>query len=76
MSPTQVIVELDPDVVVAYNKAPAEEKRKMRSLLSLWLRAAAASSPTSLPTLMDELSDRARTRGMTKDKLESMLGEQ
>jgi hypothetical protein len=75
MSIEKISLELDADVAMAYNRAPAEEKKKIRSLLSMWLRETAAASPKTLPTIMDELSDRARKRGLTPSKLESLLRE-
>ena len=75
MSIAKISLELDADVAMAYSRAPAEEQKKIRSLLSMWLRETAAASPKTLPTIMDELSERARQRGLTAAVLESLLRE-
>ena len=45
---------------------------KLRLLLSLWLREFAVS-PRPLKVIMDEISEKARSRGLTPEILESLL---
>jgi hypothetical protein len=71
--PTESItVEIDADLAQAYREAPESDQSKLNLLLNLWLRDVLDRS-TSLPTLMDELSDSAERRGLTADKLSDML---
>jgi len=68
-----ITIQLDPDTARAYEAAPADDKRKMQVLLSLWLRDLATSEPLSLKEIMSELSRKARDRGLTSEALDSLL---
>jgi hypothetical protein len=68
-----ITIPLDPEAARAYEAAPADDKRKMQVLLSLWLRDLATSEPSSLKEVMDDLSRKARDRGLTPEALESLL---
>lgn len=72
MSIAKVTIPLDADTAQIYTNAPAEEQKKLRLLLSLWLREFAAS-PTPLRALMDQISEKAQARGLTPEILESLL---
>lgn len=72
MSIAEVIIPLDADTARIYTSAPAEEQKKLRLLLSFWLREFVAS-PTPLSVLMDEISEKAQARGLTPEILESLL---
>ena len=72
MAVTTVNIQLDDDAAQIYTAASAEDKDKLRTLLSFWLRE--FDTPTiPLSTLMDEISDKAQARGLTPDILESLL---
>jgi len=73
MTTVPVTLQLDAEAVKAYAAAPAEDQKKMQLLLSLWLRELAAIPAISLPTLMDDISDKAQARGLTPEMLESLL---
>jgi hypothetical protein len=73
MATTRISVSLDPEVAQVYRAASLDKKKKIRSLLRLWLREATVSPGRPLPLLMDEISDKARERGMTPQILESLL---
>jgi hypothetical protein len=73
MAPETITIPLDPDTAKAYNSAPADEKRKMQALLSLWLRNLATAEPSTRSEIMDEISRKARARGLTPEILESLL---
>jgi hypothetical protein len=45
----------------------------MQALLSLWLRNLAAAEPSTRSEIMDEISRKARARGLTPEILESLL---
>jgi hypothetical protein len=65
-------VQVDAEAARIYQQASKEEKQKMQVLLSLWLREFGKPSK-SLNVLMNEISDKARARGMTPEVLEALL---
>jgi len=67
-------VQVDAEAARIYQQASKEEKQKMQVLLSLWLREFGKPSK-SLNALMDEISDKARARGMTPEVLEALLND-
>jgi hypothetical protein len=67
-----IVLEVDADLAQAYQAAPIDDQSKLSLLLNLWLRELFARS-TSLAALMDEMSDKAETRGLTAGKLEDLL---
>jgi hypothetical protein len=67
-----VSIPLDTDTAKIYEKAPQEDKKKIQILLSLWLREFDKPS-ISLDDLMDQVSRKARRRGLTPDILKSIL---
>jgi hypothetical protein len=71
-SPT-ITIPLDPETARAYNSAPAEEKRKIQALLSLWLRELAAGEYPSLQQTLDEVGRKAKARGLTPEMLDFLL---
>ena len=73
MTTATITLELNAEAVSAYNTASAEEQKKMRLLLSLWLKELAVSPTISLSALMDDISDKAEARGLTPAILESIL---
>jgi hypothetical protein len=73
MATAPLTLELNVEVVRAYNTASEEEQKKMRLLLSLWLKEFATSPAISLQALMDDISDKAQARGLTPAILESIL---
>lgn len=73
MATHTVTIPLDPEAAKAYEAAPADDKKKMQVLLGLWLRDLATSEPSSLKEIMDDLSRKARERGLTPEALDSLL---
>ena len=67
-----VNISLDKETAKIYQKAPLADKKKMQLLLSLWLREFEKPSVT-LEKLMDNVSRKARERGLTSETLESIL---
>jgi len=67
-----VNISLDEETAKIYQKAPLADKKKMQLLLSLWLREFEKPS-VSLEKLMDNVSRKARQRGLTSELLESIL---
>ena len=76
MTTATITLELNADAVSAYNTASAEAQKKMRLLLSLWLKELAVSPSISLSALMDDISDKAEARGLTPAILESILNDE
>ncbi len=73
MADASIRIPLDPQTARAYNAAPAEEKRKIQALLSLWLRELAAGEYPSLQQVLDEVGRKAKARGLTQEILDSLL---
>jgi hypothetical protein len=68
-----ITIPLDPEAAKIYKAAPAEDKKKMQALLSLWLRDLATAEPSTLRETMNDLSRKAQARGLTPEILESLL---
>jgi hypothetical protein len=67
-----VTVSVDNETAKIYKQASAADKKKMQLLLSLWLREFEKPS-VSLEKLMENVSRKARERGLTSEILESIL---
>jgi len=72
MTIANITIPLDAQTAQIYTRASSEDKRKLRVLLSLWLREFAIS-PRPLQVIMDEISEKAQARGLTPEILESLL---
>jgi hypothetical protein len=72
MAVATITIPLDEDVVQKYIAASSEDQKKLQMLLSFWLREFMLS-PTPLPVLMDDISEKARVRGLTPEILETLL---
>lgn len=66
-------IPLDPQTAQAYGAARDEDKRKIRALLSLWVRELAAGELPSLQDVLDEAGRKAQARGLTQETLDSLL---
>lgn len=75
MSATTITIQVDADAAKAYAEVSSEVQRKMRLLLSLRLRDLTTPGRRSLQDLMDEISEKAKARGLTPSLLESLLRE-
>ena len=71
---TIVEIPLDTESARIYQKASAEKKKKLQILLSLWLREFDKPSK-SLDAIMDEMSRKAKERGLTPEILNSILND-
>ena len=72
VNPT-ITIPLDPQTAQAYDSAAPEEKRKIQALLSLWLRELATGEYPSLQQVLDEAGRKAKARGLTPERLDSLL---
>lgn len=75
MKTDRITIQVNAEVAEAYRSASEEERRKIDSLLNLKLRSATRSQ-VSLQTYMDEVSRRAKERGLTPEILESLLNDE
>ena len=72
MATATISMQLDPEAATIFEGAPPEDKSKLCALWSVLLREYRAS-PEPLGKLMDEIGEKARKRGLTPDRLESIL---
>jgi hypothetical protein len=72
MTFSTITIPLDSDAAQIYSDASLDDQKKMRLLLSLWLRGFAGSSE-SLLTVMDRIAGQAQERGLTPEIMESLL---
>ena len=73
MASEKITIPLDPEIARAYDAAPGEDKKKMQALLSLWLRDLVSAESATLREIMDDVSRKARARGLTPQLLDSLL---
>jgi len=72
MTTATINMKLDADTASIFTKAPVEDRNKLCVLWSVLLREYKAA-PMPLSKLMDQVGARAKARGFTTDKLESIL---
>ena len=72
MTTATINMKLDADTAGIFTKAPVEDRNKLCVLWSVLLREYKAA-PMPLSKLMDQVGARAKARGFTTDKLESIL---
>ena len=72
MTTATVNIETDAEAAGYYERAPAEDRSKLNVLWAVLLREYRAK-PLPLKRLMDEIGSRAERRGLTAEKLESIL---
>lgn len=68
-----ISIPLDPQTARAYGATGAEEKQKIKALVSLWLRELTAGELPSLQQVLDEAGRKAQARGLTPEMLDSLL---
>ena len=71
----EITIKVSPKVAQAYQKATQREKQSLATLVSLFLAEDANEKVDFLGKLMDEISDRAVSRGLTPEILETILNE-
>jgi hypothetical protein len=71
----KITLEVTPEVAEAYQLASPQERKKIQTIVSILLQKHVDNDVTFLKELMDEISDRARARGLTPEILESILNE-
>ncbi|MBF2020299.1 MAG: hypothetical protein IGR93_09395 [Hydrococcus sp. C42_A2020_068] len=73
---SEITIEVSPEVAAAYWSASLQERQKIRFIVSILLQKQVDRDVALLRELMDEISDRAKSRGLTPEILESVLSEQ
>ena len=73
MSTEAITLEVDSEVARIFENTSGEEREKLQVLLGVWLKEFVKSDSASLKRTMDELSERARSRGLTPEALDSIL---
>ena len=68
-------IELDEQVAQIYTTASAEKRRKIQAMVTLWLKAF-AETDVSLDSFMNDMSDRAKQRGLTPEILNRLLADE
>ncbi|GCL40334.1 hypothetical protein PN480_00195 [Dolichospermum circinale CS-1225] len=71
----EITIKVSPNVAQAYQKATERKKQSLAALVSLFLREDLNEEVDFLGKLMDEISDRAVSRGLTPEILETILNE-
>jgi hypothetical protein len=71
----EITIKVSLNVAQAYQKATERKKQSLAVLVSLFLREDLNEEVDFLGKLMDEISDRAVSRGLTPEILETILNE-
>jgi hypothetical protein len=71
----EITIKVSSHVAQAYQKATERKKQSLAKLVSLFLREDMNEEIDFLGKLMDEISDRAVSRGLTPEILEKILNE-
>jgi hypothetical protein len=75
MDTREITIRVDAEAAKAYAAASSEEREKIDFLLSL--RLSQVTSPSaSLEQVMREVSEAARARGLTEERLSEILREE
>lgn len=75
METREITIRVDADAARAYAAAPPEERRKIDLLLGL--RLGEVTGPYApLKEVMQEIGEKARTRGLTEEELNDLLREE
>ncbi|HEV7681396.1 MAG TPA: hypothetical protein VGO68_04695 [Pyrinomonadaceae bacterium] len=73
MATESITLEIDAPAAQAFHSAPAELRAKFVVLMEIWLQELFKADGPSLLETMDEISDQARSRGLTAQELETIL---
>ena len=64
-------LQVDADLAKTFQDANPAQQQKVQALMNTWLKR--AMTITQLQTTLDDLSDEAKTNGLTPEILESIL---
>ena len=71
----QITIQVSPKVAQAYQNAPENQKQYFQTFVSLFFDQDLGNEIDFLSKIMDEISDRVVSRGLTPEILESILNE-
>ena len=72
---TEIIsIRVDAEAAKTFKSLPEEDRKKLEALLSIRLNEV-TRRPESLDAVMQEVSDKAKARGLTPEILKSLLNE-
>jgi hypothetical protein len=74
MSTEIISIRVDAEAASAFKALPEADRRKLEAILSIRLTEI-RQHPESLDSVMREISEKAKARGMTPDILDSLLDE-
>ncbi len=66
-------IQLDNKTARAYESSSQEQRERLQQLIGFMLQEFAESTPQSLLSLMDDISQEAAARGLTPEILDSLL---
>jgi hypothetical protein len=72
MSTEMISIRVDAEAARAFKALPEEDRRRLEAILSIRL-SEITHGGESLDAVMQEISDRAKARGMTPEILNSLL---
>jgi hypothetical protein len=76
MMETEIIrIRVDAETAKTFNSLPEEDRRKLEALLNIRLSEVSRRGE-SLDTVMQEISDKAKARGLNPEILKSLLDEE
>jgi hypothetical protein len=76
MSTEAITLEIDSEAAQAFKSVSVEDREKLQILLGMWLKEYAKADAASLKEMMDEISRKAQSRGLTPEILDSILVEE
>ena len=75
MSNETISIRVDADAAKAFKSLSEEDRRKLEAILSIRL-SEITQRVESLEAVMQEISDKAKARGLTPEILKSLLNEE
>jgi len=75
MSTETISIRVDADAAKAFKSLSEEDRRKLEAILSIRL-SEITQRVESLEAVMQEISDKAKARGLTPEILKSLLNEE
>ena len=73
MAMETITLEIDSEAARALRSVSAEGREKLQVLLGIWLREFIKADDSSLLESMNEISEKAKNRGLTPETLDSIL---
>lgn len=73
MGVATIRIQLDNKIARAYESTSSEQRERLQQLIGFMLQEFAESTPQSLLSLMDDMSQEAAAHGLTPEILDSLL---